>query len=93
MPFLRRTDNLPSLKRTIRHPSREQTLFCSNVPSLKETLGFTPIETIQLIRDGEVGWVGSGGGGLSGILYLTPTRYTVTTRMILHSGGQLCEPF
>ena len=26
-------------------------------------------------------------------LYLTPTRYTVTTRMLMHQGGQLCEPF
>ena len=31
---------------------------------------------LRLIRDGEVGG--------SGILYLTPTRYTVTTRMVLH---------
>ena len=31
---------------------------------------------LRLIRDGEA-------GGL-GILYLTPTRYTLTTRMILH---------
>ena len=51
----------------------------------KETLGFTSTETIQAYRDGEVGG--------SGILYLTPTRYTVTTRMILHESGQLCEPF
>ena len=40
---------------------------------------------LRLIRDWEVGG--------SGILYLTPTRYTVTTRMILHEGGQLFEPF
>ena len=37
-----------------------------------------PQKPLRLIRDGEVG------GGGSGILYLTPTRYTVTTRMILH---------
>ena len=35
-----------------------------------------PQKPLRLIRDVEV-------GGL-GILYLTPTRYTVTTRMILH---------
>ena len=35
-----------------------------------------PQKPLRLIRDGEVGG--------SGILYLTPTRYTVTTRMILH---------
>ena len=35
-----------------------------------------PQKPLRLIRDGEV-------GGL-GILYLTPTRYTVTTRTILH---------
>ena len=40
---------------------------------------------LRLTRDGEVGG--------SGLLYLTFTRYTVTTRMILHEGGQLCEPF
>ena len=44
-----------------------------------------PQKPFRLIRDGEVGG--------SGIIYLTPTRYTVTIRMILHSGGQLCEPF
>ena len=35
-----------------------------------------PQKPLRLIRDGEVGG--------SGIIYLTPTRYTVTTRMILH---------
>ena len=35
-----------------------------------------PQKPSRLIRDGEVGG--------SGILYLTPTRYTVTTIMILH---------
>ena len=30
------------------------------------------------------GLLGTGKFGGSGILYLTPTRYTVTTRMILH---------
>ena len=35
-----------------------------------------PQKPSSLIRDGEA--------GRSGILYLTPTRYTVTTRMILH---------
>ena len=44
-----------------------------------------PQKLLRLIRDWEV--------GRSGILYLTPTRYTVTTRMILHEGGQLFEPF
>ena len=44
-----------------------------------------PQKPLRLVRDGEVGG--------SGISYLTPTRYTVTTRMIVHEGGQLCEPF
>ena len=44
-----------------------------------------PQKPLRLIRDGEIGG--------SGILSLTPTRYTVTTRMILHQGGQLYEPF
>ena len=35
-----------------------------------------PQKPLRLIRDGKVGG--------SGILYLAPTRYTVTTRMILH---------
>ena len=37
--------------------------------------------------DGEVG-----GGGVRNVISNT-TRYAVTTRMILHSGGQLYEPF
>ena len=45
-----------------------------------------PQKPLRLIRDGEVG------GGRE-FLYLTPTRYTITTRTTLHSGGQLCEPF
>ena len=40
---------------------------------------FRPQKPLRLIRDGEVGG--------SGILYLTPTRSTVATRMILHKGG------
>ena len=47
------------------------------------------VKPLRLIRDGEVGE----GGGWSGILYLTPSRHTVTTRLILHEGGQLCEPY
>ena len=39
------------------------------------------------------GLVGTGKFGGQEFLYLTPTGYTVTTRMILHQGGQLCEPF
>ena len=35
-----------------------------------------PQKPLRLIRDGEVGG--------SGIIYLTPTRCTVTTRVILH---------
>ena len=35
-----------------------------------------PQKPLRFIRDGEVGG--------SGILHLTPTRYAVTTRMILH---------
>ena len=44
-----------------------------------------PQKPFRLIRDGKLGG--------QEFLYLTPTRYTVTTRMILRSGGQLCEPF
>ena len=44
--------------------------------TVKETLGFTSTETVQA-------YYGRGSRG-SGILYLTPTRYAVTTRMILH---------
>ena len=36
-----------------------------------------PQKPLRLIRDGEV-------GGSGFFLHLTPTRYTVTTRMILH---------
>ena len=39
------------------------------------------------------GLLGTGKLGGREFLYLTPTRYTVTTRMTLHYGGQLCEPF
>ena len=39
-------------------------------------LALRPQKPLRLIRDGKVGG--------SGILYLTSTRYTVTTRMILH---------
>ena len=35
-----------------------------------------PQKPLRLVRDGEVGG--------SGLIYLTPTRYTVTTTMILH---------
>ena len=42
----------------------------------EETFGFTSTKTIKAYQ-------GRGSWG-SGNLYLTPTRYTVTTRMILH---------
>ena len=42
----------------------------------RKTWALRPQKPLRLIRDGDVGG--------SGILYLTPTRYTVTTRMILH---------
>ena len=55
----------------------------------EETWGFLhPQKPLRFIRDREV----SGRRG-SGILNLTPTGYTFTTRMTLHQGGQLCEPF
>ena len=47
-----------------------------------------PQKPVRLIRDEDV-W---GGGGRE-FLFLTPTRYTVTTRMTLREGEQLCEPF
>ena len=47
-----------------------------------------PREPLRLVRDGEIG-----GSGFFFFIYLTPTGYTVTTRMTLHQGGQLCEPF
>ena len=43
----------------------------------KETLGFTSTETIKAYQ-------GRGSWGGREILYLTHTRYTVTTSMILH---------
>ena len=52
----------------------------------KQHWALRPLKPLRLIRDEEVG-----GSGI--FLYLTPTRYTVTTRMILHQGGQLYEPF
>ena len=42
----------------------------------KKHSALRPQKPLRLIRDGEVGG--------SGILYLTPTRYTVTTRMTPH---------
>ena len=42
----------------------------------RKHLALRPQKPLRLIRDGEVGG--------SGILYLTHTRYTVTTKMILH---------
>ena len=52
--------------------------FISQLPGRKERKHWAlrPQKPLRLIRDGEVGG--------SGILYLTPTRYAVTTRMILH---------
>ena len=44
-----------------------------------------PQKPLRLIRDGEVGG--------SGILYLTRTRYIVTTRMILHKVGSWVSHF
>ena len=45
----------------------------------KETLSFTSTETIKAYQGR-----GSWGGGGREFLYLTPTHYTVTTKMILH---------
>ena len=39
------------------------------------------------------GLLGTGKLGGREFLYLTPTRDTVTTKMILHEGAQLYEPF
>ena len=47
-----------------------------SVTRKKETLGFGSQKPLRLMRDGEV-------GGRE-FLYLTPTRYTVTTKMLLH---------
>ena len=44
-----------------------------------------PQKPLRFDRDGEVGGSES--------LYLTPTRYTVATRITLHKGGHLCEIF
>ena len=46
------------------------------MPGSKRSMHVCILTYFRLIRDGEV--------GRSGILYLTPTRYTVTTRIILH---------
>ena len=58
------------------YPMQISLFYMLGTMARKETLGFMFTETIRLrlIRDGEVGG--------SGILYLTPDRYTVTTRMI-----------
>ena len=71
---------LLSLKRTP-YPAYNEThqhfiaaCTCSLVCRKRRKHGaFRPQKALRLIRDGEVGG--------SGILYLTPTRYTVTTRM------------
>ena len=57
-------------------------------PDGRKHWALRPQKPLRLIRDGEVG-----GGGGSRSLYLTPTRYTVTTRMTMLSGGHMCEPF
>ena len=44
-------------------------------------------DLLRMIRDGG-GWGWGWGDG-----YLCPSIYTVTTRMTLHYGGQLCETF
>ena len=44
-------------------------------------------DLLRMIRDGG-GWGWGWGDG-----YLCPSVYTVTTRMTLHYGGQLCETF
>ena len=49
---------------------------CQTNTSTRLHWALRPQKPLRLIRDGEV-WG-------SRILYLTPTRYTVTTRMILH---------
>ena len=54
-------------------------------PRRRKHLAVRPQKLLRLIRDGEVGG--------SGILYPASACYTVTTRTILYSGGQLCEPF
>ena len=58
-----------------RHARSSTSAWCVQSPRKHGAL--RPQNPLRLIRDGEV-WGGSG------ILYLTPTRYTVTTRMILH---------
>ena len=53
--------------------------FCARLPVLSllwKLWVLRPQKPLRLIRDGEVGG--------SGIIHLTPTRCTVTTRMILH---------
>ena len=56
--------------------SNVPTKRCANT-GLKETWGATSTETTDVIREGKLAMeVGS--------IYLTPTRYTVTTKMTLH---------
>ena len=54
-------------------------IIAAGVPTERKHGALRPQNPSRLVRDGEVGG--------SGILYLTPTRYTATTRMILHEGG------
>ena len=54
-------------------------IIAAGVPTERKHWALRPQKPLGLIRDGEVG-----GGGGQEYLYLTPTRYIVTTRMILH---------
>ena len=53
---------------------RHQTESASKCAAVWKRGALRPQKPLRLMRDGEVGG--------SGILYLTPTRYTVTTRMM-----------
>ena len=69
-------DGLLGTERAPLTSSDTQSRELSEVGKERKHWALRPQKPLRLIRDGEVGG--------SGILYLTPTRYAVTTRMILH---------
>ena len=52
-------------------------ISCDQMTCMLKHGALRPQKPLRLIRDGEV-------GGVQEFLYLTPTPYTVTTRIILH---------
>ena len=65
-----------SLKKTYGEGKENEMVSVFIVMQCRKHWALRPQKPSKLLRDGEAGG--------SGNLYLTPTRYTVTTRMILH---------